>query len=230
MQKPSNIILEGVTGSVAYGLNTASSDIDLKGIYILPTREVLKMGLDQKRTTIDGTDPDVVYHEVGKFMKLVVSGNPTVTELLYLSEYTELSPIGQMLIDNRDAFLSTKAVMNAYRGYAFSQTKKLNNRTEQGLDGYDSSLKNRFAKHSRHLYRLLLQCEQLMTTGTLTVRLTPEQREECFALGEKTASEVVDYFMERDSEIEKLSSVLPDEPDYEKLNNLLYEIRMNHGV
>lgn len=230
MQKPSNIILEGVTGSVAYGLNTASSDIDLKGIYILPTREVLKMGFDQKRTTIDGTDPDVVYHEVGKFMKLVVSGNPTVTELLYLSEYTELSPIGQMLIDNRDAFLSTKAVMNAYRGYAFSQTKKLNNRTEQGLDGYDSSLKNRFAKHSRHLYRLLLQCEQLMTTGTLTVRLTPEQREECFALGEKTASEVVDYFMERDSEIEKLSSVLPDEPDYEKLNNLLYEIRMNHGV
>ena len=230
MQKPSNIILEGVTGSVAYGLNTASSDIDLKGIYILPTREVLKMGFDQKRTTIDGTDPDVVYHEVGKFMKLVVSGNPTVTELLYLSEYTELSPIGQMLIDNRDAFLSTKAVMNAYRGYAFSQAKRLNNRTEQGLDGYDSSLKNRFAKHSRHLYRLLLQCEQLMTTGTLTVRLTPEQREECFALGEKTASEVVDYFMERDSEIEKLSSVLPDEPDYEKLNNLLYEIRMNHGV
>ena len=230
MQKPSNIVLEGVTGSTAYGLNTKDSDIDLKGIYILPTRDVLKMGFDQKHTTIDSTNPDVVYHEVGKFMKLVVSGNPTVTELLYLNEYTELSPIGQMLIDNRDAFLSTKAVMNAYRGYAFSQAKRLNNRTEQGLDGYDSSLKNRFAKHSRHLYRLLLQCEQLMTTGTLTVRLTPEQREECFALGEKAASEVVDYFMERDSEIEKLSSVLPDEPDYEKLNNLLYEIRMKYGV
>ena len=225
MQKPSNIILEGVTGSVAYGLNTASSDIDLKGIYILPTREVLKMGFDQKHTTIDGTDPDVVYHEVGKFMKLVVSGNPTATELLYLNEYTKLSPIGQMLIDNRDAFLSTKAVMNAYRGYAFSQAKRLNNRTEQGIDGYDSSLKNRFAKHSRHLYRLMLQCEQLITTGTLTVKLTQAQREECFALGEKTASEVVDYFLRRDAEIDKLDSVLPDSPDVDKINNLLYEIR-----
>lgn len=225
MQKPSNIVLEGVTGSTAYGLNTKDSDIDLKGIYILPTRDVLKMGFDQKHTTIDSTNPDVVYHEVGKFMKLVVSGNPTVTELLYLNEYTKLSPIGQMLIDNRDAFLSTKAVMNAYRGYAFSQAKRLNNRTEQGLDGYDSSLKNRFAKHSRHLYRLMLQCEQLITTGTLQVKLTKEQRKECFALGEKTASEVVDYFLRRDAEINKLVSVLPDAPDVDRINNILYEIR-----
>ena len=230
MQKPSNIVLEGVTGSTAYGLNTKDSDIDLKGIYILPTRDVLKMGFDQKHTTIDSTNPDVVYHEVGKFMKLVVSGNPTVTELLYLNEYTQLSPIGQMLIDNRDAFLSTKAVMNAYRGYAFSQARRLNNRTEQGLDGYDSSLKNRFAKHTRHCFRLLMQARQLLETGTLQVKVTPEQREYLFAMGEKTADEVVDEFMRQDAEFENIVSVLPDEPDYERLNNLLYEIRMKYGV
>ena len=230
MKDEYNIILEGIVGSRAYGLDHKDSDTDLKGVYVLPTRDVLSMGFDKQSTTLVHNNPDTTYYEVQRFVELVAGGNPTLLETLYLNEYTELSPIGQMLIDNRDAFLSTKAVMNAYRGYAFSQTKKLNNRTEQGLDGYDSSLKNRFAKHSRHLYRLLLQCEQLMTTGTLTVRLTPEQREECFALGEKAASEVVDYFMERDSEIEKLSSVLPDEPDYEKLNNLLYEIRMKHGV
>ena len=67
--------------------------------------------------------------------------------------------------------------------------------------------------------------QQLITTGTLTVKLTQEQREECFALGEKTASEVVDYFLRRDAEIDKLDSVLPDSPDVDKINNLLYEIR-----
>ena len=180
--KPDNIILEGVTGSTAYGLNTANSDVDIKGVYLLPTRKVLEMGFDPQHTTKDHVDPDWVYHEVGKFMKLVVSGNPTVTELLYLNEYTQLSPIGQMLIDNRDAFLSTKAVMNAYRGYAFSQAKRLNNRTEQGLDGYDSSLKNRFAKHTRHCFRLLMQARQLLETGTLQVKVTPEQREYLFAM------------------------------------------------
>lgn len=224
--KPDNIILEGVTGSTAYGLATENSDIDIKGIYMLPTREVLSIGFNIEHTTVDHTDPDWVYHEVGKFMKLVMNGNPTVTELLYLNEYTHLSPIGQLLIDNRDAFLSTNAVMNAYRGYAFSQAKKLNNRTEQGLDGYDSSLKNRFAKHTRHCFRLLMQARQLLETGTLQVRVTPEQREYLFAMGEKTPDEVVEEFMRQDAEFDSIVSVLPDKPDKERLNDLLYKIRM----
>lgn len=230
MPKPNNIILEGITGSVAYGLNTETSDIDIKGVYVLPTRKVLEIGFDPKHTTIDNVDPDWVYHEVGKFMKLVINGNPTVTELLYLNEYTKMTPIGQMLVDNRDAFLSTKAVTNAYSGYAFSQAKKLNNRTEQGLNGYDSSLKNRFAKHTRHCFRLLMQARQLLETGTLNVKVTPEEREYLFAMGEKTADEVVAEFMRQDTEMKNVKSILPDEPDYERLNSLLYEIRIKYGV
>lgn len=220
-----NIILEGLTGSMAYGLETENSDSDYKGVYLLPTKKILSIGFDPQHTTVDNVDPDWVYHEVGKFMKLVISGNPTVTELLYLDEYTALTPVGQMLIDNRDAFLSTKAINNAYRGYALSQAKRLNNRTEQGLDGYDSSLKNRFSKHTRHCFRLLMQARQLLETGTLQVRVTPEQREYLFAMGEKTASEVVDEFMRQDSQFEHIKSVLPDEPNLEKLNDLLYKIR-----
>lgn len=223
--KPDNIILEGVTGSTAYGLATENSDIDVKGVYLLPTKTVLSIGFQPEHTTKDHTDPDWVYHEVGKFMKLVINGNPTVTELLYLDEYTTLSPIGQLLIDNRAAFLSTKAVSNAYRGYAFAQAKRLNNRTEQGLDGYDSSLKNRFAKHTRHCFRLLMQARQLLETGTLDVKVTPKQREYLFAMGEKTADEVVEEFMKQDAEFENIVSVLPDEPDYDKLNDILYKIR-----
>lgn len=228
--KPDNIILEGVTGSTAYGLNTESSDVDIKGVYLLPTREVLGIKFDPQHTTRDHTDPDWVYHELGKFMKLVISGNPTVTELLYLNKSTHLSPIGQKLIENRDAFLSTKSVMNAYRGYAFSQAKRLNNRTEQGMEGYDSSLKNRFAKHTRHCFRLLMQARQLLETGTLDVRVTPEQREYLFAMGEKSADEVVQEFMRQDAEFDNIVSVLPDEPDYERLNGILYGIRIENAI
>lgn len=223
--KPDNIVLEGVTGSTAYGLATENSDVDVKGVYLLPTTEVMKIGFDPQHTTKDHVDPDWVYHEVGKFMKLVMKGNPTVTELLFLDDYTQLTEVGQLLIDHRDAFLSTPAVMNAYRGYAFSQAKRLNNRTEQGLDGYDSSLKNRFAKHTRHCFRLLMQARQLLETGTLSVKVTPEQRDYLFAMGEKTADEVVEEFMRQDKEFDSIQSVLPDEPDYETLNNLLFEIR-----
>lgn len=231
-QRPKDlkVILEGVTGSRAYGLDTEKSDTDIKGIYILPTSKVLSIGFNPEKTTRDHADPDFVYHEVGKFMKLVLSGNPTVTELLYLNEYTHMTPIGQILIDNRDAFLSTKAIVNAYRGYAFSQAKKLNNRTDQGMDGYDSSLKNRFSKHTRHCFRLLMQARQLLETGTLNVKVTPEQREYLFAMGEKTADEVVDEFMRQDKTFEDIKSVLPDEPNIEKLNEILYQIRMSDGL
>ena len=229
MQKPDNIILEGVTGSVAYGLNTASSDVDLKGIYVLPTREVLKIGFDPKHTTIDSTNPDVVYHEVGKFMKLVASGNPTVTELLFLDNYTVLSPVGKKLIDSRDIFISTKAIQNAYRGYALSQALKLSNRQREGLDGYDSALKNRFAKHTRHCFRLLLQARQLLETGTLNVRVTPEQRDWLFEIGTKSPSDIVKKFKEEDSKLDDVKSVLPDSPNWEKIDKLLYEIRTGNG-
>lgn len=223
--KPDNIILEGVTGSVAYGLNTEDSDVDIKGVYVLPTTKVLSLGFNPEKTTKDHVDPDWVYHEVGKFMKLVMSGNPTVTELLFLNEYTILTPVGKSLVDNRSLFLSTKAVMNAYRGYAFSQAKRLNNRTDQGLDGYDSALKNRFAKHTRHCFRLLLQARQLLENGTLDIKVSSDQRDCLFAMGERPADEIVEEFMRQDLEFENVKSVLPDKPDEEKLNALLYDIR-----
>lgn len=223
--KPTNIILEGVTGSVAYGLNTKNSDVDLKGVYMLPTSEVLSLKFNAQRTTKDHVDPDWVYHEIGKFMRLVIQGNPTVTELLFLNEYTVMTPIGQLLIDNREYFLSTKAVMDAYRGYAKSQALRLNNRTEQGMDGYASSLKDRFAKHTRHCFRLLLQARQLLETGTLQVKVTPEQREWLFSMGEQTVEEVVDRFLAMDEGFNDIKSVLPEEPSWEKLDELLLHIR-----
>lgn len=223
--KPNQIILEGVTGSVAYGLNTANSDVDIKGVYLLPTEKILSLKFNPQKTTKDHVDPDWVYHEVGKFMKLVAKGNPTVSELLFLNEYTQLTPVGQLLINNRNLFLSTRAVMRSYRGYAKSQALRLNNRTEQDLNGYASSLKNRFAKHTRHCFRLLLQARQLLETGTLQVRVTELEREWLFAMGEESVENVVDNFLEMDSKFENIKSVLPDEPDWAALDALLLEIR-----
>jgi predicted nucleotidyltransferase len=220
-----DVVLEGVTGSVAYGLDNENSDIDIKGVYQLPTAQVMSLRHNAEKTTVVNTDPDFAFYEIAKFMKLVAGGNPTVSELLWLDSYTHISPVGQLLIDNRKIFLSTPAVMNAYRGYALGQAKKLSNRQAEGLDGYDSALKNRFAKHTRHCFRLLLQCRQLLETGELTVKVTPEEREWLFKMGEQTPETVVDAFIAEDAKMEDIVSVLPDEPDWEAIDALLYKIR-----
>lgn len=217
--KPKNIILEGITGSKAYGLDTETSDTDIKGIYVAPTQDIL--GLYNVKETIDNTDPDWTYHEVGKFIQLAMKGNPTVSELLWLDGYLELTKFGKVLIDNRHLFLSTKAIRNAYGGYAMSQARKLNARGGT----YGSGRSNRYEKHTRHCFRLLFQGKELLETGKLTVRVSPDMREQLFAIGKMEPNEIIDQFEKEFTQFDKIKSVLPDEPDKEGINKLLLKIR-----
>ena len=214
------IILEGIVGSRAYGLDTETSDIDIKGIYLASTEKVLSMDWNSDKTTVDNTDPDWVYHEVQKFMKLAMKGNPTITELLWLESYIQLEPIGQLLIDNREIFLSN-IIFKSYGGYALSQARDLNRRGGT----YGSGRSNRYEKHTRHCFRLLYQGRELLETGKLTVRVTPAMREELFAIGKLPPEEVVAKFEEEFKKFDEIASVLPDKPDFEAINNLLLQIR-----
>ncbi len=223
MTEPDNIILEAIVGSRAYGLDTEHSDTDIKGIYILPTEKVLSMNFNRDKTTIQQTDPDVVYHEIEKFMKLASECNPTVLELLFMAEYQVLTPIGKLLVDNRHIFLSQIA-RKKYGGYALSQAKSL--ATNGGK--YGNGRGNRYEKHTRHCFRLLYQGRELLETGNVTVRVSPEVREKLFAIGKKTPQEVVGMFEEKFKEFDTIESILPERPDREAINNLLLQIRKEH--
>lgn len=220
-KKPDNIILEGLCGSRAYGLDTEDSDEDWKGIFVVPTESLLGLKKYKPRITYNHVDPDWIYHEVGKFAKLAMGGNPTLTELLWLDGYRILTKHGKMLVDNRHHFLSTSYIRNAYSGYVFSQARKLNAR-----DGsYGGGKNNRYEKHSRHLFRLLYQGRELLETGKLTVRVTPEVREELFSLQNLPVNDLITRFEKEIRELDNIKSVLPDKPNYEKINEMLLRIR-----
>lgn len=216
--KPQNIILEGVTGSVAYGLDTKDSDEDMKGVYVAPTHEVLSLPPFSPRETVDHTDPDFTYHEIGKYVSLALKANPTVLEVLFLEGYTVQTKFGHMLVDNRHLFLSN-AIKKSYSGYCFSQARKLNARGGT----YGNGRNKRFEKHTRHLFRLLQQGKELLETGNLTVHVS--NRDELFAYSKLPAHKVVDLFSEKIKEFDAIHSELPDEPDIEGINKLLLKIR-----
>jgi predicted nucleotidyltransferase len=217
---PSSIILEGITGSTAYGLATPDSDVDKHGVYQAQTREVL--GLFPPKETVVTNDPDITYHEVAKFIRLAAKANPTVLEILYLDDYTVVTPVGQLLIDHRLAFLS-KTIYHSYGGYAIAQARRLNYRG----DSFSSDTKKRYAKHSRHCFRLLQQGRQLLKTGTLDVKV--KNRDELFAIGELPVSDLVDRFEAEFKEFDKIKTALPDKPDYDTLNALLIKIREDYA-
>ncbi len=116
-------ILEVVTGSHGYGLATSESDLDIRGICMLPREYLLGLnGFEQG----EGPGEDQVTYGLPKFVKLALNANPNILELLFASEknYRYLNEYGQQLLESRDLFLSKKAKFT-FAGYAFSQLNRI---------------------------------------------------------------------------------------------------------
>jgi len=209
------VVLEGTTGSRAYGLDTPESDVDVRGVYVAPTKAIL--GLCSPAEVIDRRDPDVTFYEVGKFIRLALKCNPNIIEMLWLEQYLRETWEGQLLVEHREDFLSD-LVVETYAGYALSQAHKLNNRHYSALGPH-----RRHDKHARHCFRLLQQGRELLETGNLTVRVS--NREELFAIGQLPVDELLERFEQEFRAFKQVQSCLPSRPNAKEINRLLLEIR-----
>jgi hypothetical protein len=116
------IIFECIAGSRAYGTNTATSDTDIRYIYILPQEEINGFGYVQQVS--DDTN-DVSGWEIQRFIELLGVGNPNVLELLSMPEDVILSkdPVYDLLLAEKVKFI-TKTLKNSIGGYAKQQIQK----------------------------------------------------------------------------------------------------------
>ena len=218
-----------IAGSTAYGLATPESDLDYKGFYTADLDSVL--GLKSRHDSWVSHDPaDISMHETRHFTRLALQCNPNIIEVLGITDSDLIcfeTDFAREVRDNMDAFFHTKAVRNAYGGYAASQFNRLQRRN--GTFSADTA--KRTAKHARHLLRLLLQGRQILTTGTLDVRVTPEQRTSLFEFGELPYEEMIERAEALLKSFDEVKSVLPDEPDFHRVNGILmdhYETKLRH--
>lgn len=121
-----NIILLGLGGSHAYGTNIESSDLDVRGIALNSREEILT---NDKFEQVVNNETDTAIYSLNKIVSLLSNCNPNTIELLGLKpeHYIYLSPIGQELLDNKDMFLSKRAI-RSFGGYANAQAKRLSNK------------------------------------------------------------------------------------------------------
>ena len=80
---PYPLVFATVSGAHLYGFPSPDSDFDLRGVHVLPVREVI--GLDPGRETVevsakDGLELDLVTHDVRKFFGLLLKKNGYVLE------------------------------------------------------------------------------------------------------------------------------------------------------
>lgn len=124
IRKEGRLLYEFVRGSHLYGLNTEESDIDTSGVYVCTRDELL--GCFGYRAQVTDSKHDNTWYEAGELIRLLLKSNPTVMESLFVPEdkiIGEVHPLMQMIIDNREQFL-TKECFNPFFGYAKSQIEK----------------------------------------------------------------------------------------------------------
>jgi len=122
-------ILTSKHGSHCYGLNTPTSDLDIKGICIEPLEYHLGFAKNFEQYIEEaskGKPNDLVIYSFKKFSKLAADCNPTIVEILFTSDEDVIfcNEFGQEVRDFRQNFLSSKA-KHTFLGFAHSQLKRI---------------------------------------------------------------------------------------------------------
>ena len=242
-----SLIFEAKTGSHSYGCATENSDLDLNGICV-PSLDILfpyktinyiygfgtppQKFENYQKNHLDGVD--ITVYNIVKFFHLCMNNNPNIVDILFSPEhcFTFLTPVGKHLIKNKEIFLSKKCYIT-FCGYAKSQLRKLNkvviNRPKRKKlikdFGYDT-------KFAYHLVRLLSECKQILSEGTLILDKEKELYKEIRS-GKWSEKEIIDFFNFHSHQLEVIynKSTLPEKANEEKIKKLLIDcIEMFHGV
>lgn len=117
------LILETIHGSRAYGLATAGSDEDRKGVYV--AEPIAFHGYRPWPEQVE-LSADHVHYDVRKFFALAAACNPTIIELLFTApeDRTVLTDEGRTLVERRGAFLSRRAG-DSFGRYGLSQLRRI---------------------------------------------------------------------------------------------------------
>ncbi|KNY25166.1 DNA polymerase beta superfamily protein [Pseudobacteroides cellulosolvens] len=120
-----NILILTTAGSIAYGTNVETSDIDIRGV-TLETRQVI-MGLSNFEQFEDRITDTVIYG-LKKFINLCLNSNPNVLEILGTRDdhLLVITKEGKLIRDNVGLFLSKRAIVS-FGNYATAQLRRLQN-------------------------------------------------------------------------------------------------------
>jgi hypothetical protein len=120
------VVLEATVGSRAWGLADESSDEDLRGVFALPF--AWTQGLVAPPEDLVSADGSATYWAAGKAIRQALRADPNTLEMLFLPGARALDPIGDWLLEARDAFVSVE-IHGTFGRYAVGQLRRL----EQGV-------------------------------------------------------------------------------------------------
>lgn len=159
---PYPLLFATISGAHLYGFPSPDSDYDLRGVHLLPLREVIGLRTGQEtieRSGIfDDLEIDLVTHDAKKFFGLMLNKNGYVMEQVFSPLIVFTTPEHQELKDIASLCL-TRHHAHHYLGFAATQWKLFQKENPPKV------------KPLLYVYRVLLTGINLMRTGRIEANL-----------------------------------------------------------
>jgi uncharacterized protein len=249
---PGNVQYETIMGSVAYGVSSDTSDIDIYGWAIPPKDDIFphlrgevagfgtpkpRFQQYQEHRVHDGDalgghgrTYDLTIYGIVKFFNLAMQNNPNIIDSLFTPVNCVLhsTRVGDLVRENRKLFLH-KGAWSKFKNYAYAQLHKLSTKVPQGKraelvadHGYDT-------KFVYHVVRLVLEVEQILVEGDIDLKRDNEQLK-AIRRGEWTEAYLREWFSHKQAELERVyaESKLRPSADDEQIRLLLLRCLEDH--
>lgn len=125
-----NKLVQHYAGSHAYGTNIATSDVDIRGIFIAP-QEYIRTPFFNCKEVQDVSGEDTKFYELTNFFKLYCEMNPNILETLWVdkSDVITTSKTYEFLRSKRDELLTSKCAFT-FTGYSYNQLSRMKNHSK----------------------------------------------------------------------------------------------------
>ena len=238
-------VYETMMGSVAYGVSSDTSDVDIYGFcmppkdYVFPhlaghipgfSTNVPKFEQYQEHHIKEKDtrkEFDLNIYSVIKYFSLLMNNNPNMIDSIFTAPNMVLTStkVSDMVRDQRKIFLH-KGAWHKFKGYAYSQMHKMkikepdpdSKRFEMVvLHGYD-------VKFAYHVVRLLDEVEQILTEGDIDLMRNREQLKS-IRRGEWKMEDIEGFFARKEKDLESVysNSKIPHKPDERRIRQLLID-------
>lgn len=159
---PYPLLFATISGAHLYGFPSPDSDFDLRGVHVLPLRQVVGLGKRdetvEKSGVHDGMEIDLVTHDAEKFFKLMLKRNGYVLEQLLSPWVVQSSPEHEELKSLAIGCITRHHACH-YLGFADTQWRLFQKEDPPRV------------KPLLYVYRVLLTGVHLMESGTIEANL-----------------------------------------------------------
>jgi predicted nucleotidyltransferase len=249
---PGNVQYETIMGSVAYGVSSDTSDLDVYGWAIPPKDEIfphlrgeiLGFGRPAKRFEVyqehhvedrdalagHGRTYDLTIFGIVRFFALAMENNPNIIDSLFTPSTCVLhsTRVGNLVRENRRLFLH-KGAWPKFKGYAYSQLHKLAIKQTKGKRAKLAAAHGYDTKFGYHVVRLIGEVEMILMEGDIDLQRNNEQLK-AIRRGEWTEERLRQWFADKESQLERIyaESTLPVAPDEARIKELLLTALEEH--